>query len=281
MNCTLRLWIFKILLIGVCLSFINSLLLAKTENPEKIISLGPAVTRQLSLLQVEDKIIGVTIYCNIPNLADRERVGTIVDANLEKILTLQPDLVIATALTDPKTIQTLKKFNIRTVVFDSVMNFAQLNEQFLGLAELANKEKLAQDIVSKVEDKVSDIQQKVQSFAKPKVLVQVGTSPLWAATKNCLINDFIELAGGINIGPSSGNGLISREYVVKHNPDIIIIIDMGIVTEEEKEIWGKFKSINAVINEQIYVFDSYGIGSPTPVSFVETLDEIFKLLHQK
>lgn len=91
----------------------------------------------------------------------------------------------------------------------------------------------------------------------------------------------IEFAGGINIGPSGRSGIYSREQAVKDNPDVIIILNMGIATEEEKKRWLKYKTINAVKNNRIYIIDSYKLGSLTPVSFVNSLKEIVEILHEK
>ena len=267
------------------LSFLSCILIivlpvfAQDKSPKRIISLGPAITRNLSLLGVEDKIIGVTTYCNIPQLDSRERVGTLMETDLEKIMTLKPDLVIATSLTNEKTMQTLKSLGIRTMVLDEPENFNHLCAQFLSLAKLVNRERVGREIVSIAKEKAADLKDKVNSASRPKVIVQIGANPLWVATRKSLVNDFVEMAGGEHIGPPGKSGLISREYVLKYNPDVIIIIDMGIIAEEEKTNWEKFDTINAVINKRIHILDSYAIGSPTPASFVDTLKEIFQLLY--
>ncbi|MCK4904942.1 ABC transporter substrate-binding protein [bacterium] len=257
-----------------CILVLSSPLFAQDSSPKKIISLGPAITRQLSLLDVEDKIIGVTIYCDIDG---KETIGTIMEANLERILLLKPDVVLATSLTNIKTIQRLKNLNINVAVFGEVKNFNQLCEQFLKLAQLVGKEKIGRAIISKAEEKLSNLSQKNKNLSKQKVVVQIGANPLWIATKDSMINDFVLLAGGINVGPIGENGLVSREYIVKQNPDVIIIIDMGILAEEEKGTWSKFDTINAVIQNRIHIFAAYDICSPTPLSFVGTLEELFEL----
>lgn len=264
------------LVIVSCVLVINSSLFSQDSNPQRIISLGPVITRQLSLLKAEDKIIGVTTYCEIEG---KDIIGTIMEANIEKILMLKPDIVLATNLTNIKTIQRLKNLKINVAVFDEVKSFQQLCEQFLQLARLVNKEEIGSEIVSKAQEKLSILSQRSKKLPKQKVVVQIGANPLWIATKNSLINDFIELAGGINIGPAGENGLVSREYIVRQNPDAIIIIEMGILAEEEKANWMKLETINAVKQKRIHIVDSYDICSPTPLSFVETLEEISRILH--
>ena len=122
------------------------------------------------------------------------------------------------------------------IIFEKVKSFLQLSEQILELAGIVSKEELAKGVLEDAERRINLINKKVENLPKPKVIVQIGANPLWIATKDSLINNFIELAGGMYIGPSGENGLVSREYVVRGNPDVIIIITMGIRGEEEKQI---------------------------------------------
>jgi iron complex transport system substrate-binding protein len=151
----------------------------------------------------------------------------------------------------------------------------------LELGKLVGKVKEAEKIVRNAENKTNSIKEKVKNLHHPKVLVQVGARPLFVATGRYFINDYIEFAGGINIAKGAKEGIYSREQVLKANPDVIIIVTMGIVGEEEKKIWEKYKTLNATKNDRIFIVDSYNFCNPTPVSFVETLEEIVEILHFK
>lgn len=252
--------------------------------PQRIISLGPSVTEGLYLLGVQDKIAGVTVYCQRPEDAkNKEKVGTVTEANIEKIIILKPDLVLATDLTNPRQIEKLKSLGIRVVThfIYKNKNFAEICENFINLGTIVGKEEKAREIVYKAKGKVVSIQKRMKGLPKPKVLIQIGAKPLWVATRDSFINDLIELAGGINIGPSGESGLYSREKVLEQNPDIIIIVTMGIIGEEEKIIWQKYRTINAVKNNRIYIIDSYKVCSPTPESFTDALEEIGEFIHPK
>ncbi len=255
------------------------------DFPNRIISLGPTLTEQLYLLDAGDKIIGNTIYCKIPpDAKNKEKVGTIIEQDLEKILTLKPDLVIASSLTNPKTIKKLNNLGIKVVQFRYAKNFNEICQQFLELGKIVGKKKGAEKIIEEVRGKVELIKKKTITRnsvkAGQKVFVQIGAKPLFTATKDSFINDFIEFAGGINIA-NTKTGLYSREAVVSQNPDVIIITTMGIVGDNEKKIWKKYKTINAVKNNRIYIVDSYKLCSPTPISFAETLNEIVEILYPK
>lgn len=248
--------------------------------PQRIISLGPSITEELYLLGVGDKIVGVTTYCQRPSQAQqKEKIGTVVEVNVEKIFSLKPELVLATSLTDPKDVEKLRNLGIRVITFPYAKNFAQLCEQFLELGKITGKEKVSEELIEEAKQKVERLKKEVKDSPKPKVFVQVGAKPLFTVTKDSFINDFIEFARGVNIAQNLKGGLYSREEVIKNNPDVIIIVTMGIGGEQEKKIWERYRILKAVKNNRIYIVDSYRLCSPTPVSFVEALEEMVKILH--
>lgn len=250
--------------------------------PQRIISLGPSITEELYILGVDNRLIANTIYCVKPPEAKlKEKIGTVVEINIEKIFNLRPDLVIATSLTNPKAKEKLKNLGIKVISFSEPKNFNQIYEQFLQLAKLVGKEREAKEIINNTKKNVNRIIEMVNSHKKPKVLIQVGTKPLFVATGESFLNDYIEYAGGINIAKDAKQGIYSREEVLRRNPDIIIIVTMGIAGEEERKVWQNYKSLNAVKNGRIYVVDSDKFCSPTPISLVDNLKEMVSILHEK
>jgi iron complex transport system substrate-binding protein len=252
------------------------------EIPKRIVSLSPAITEALYVLGLEDSIVGVTIYCQKPPRAQRkEKIGTLMEPDVERIVSLKPDLVLAMTLTSPKEIQKLKNLGLKVVAFQIPRNFELLCDFFLQLGKVVGREKDSQQLIKEAKDRVSEIAKKVASLPKPKVLIQIGSKPLFVATKKYFINDYIQFAGGSNIYQDTGFGSISMEEVVKRNPDIIIIATMGISGDNEKKAWKRFTTIEAVKNNKVYVVDPDKLCSPTPVSFAGYLAEIVNLLHPK
>ena len=255
---------------------------AKDAYPQRIISLGPSITEELYLLGAQDRLVGCTLYCKRPKKAEtKEKVATVIEVNLEKVIMLKPDLVLATSLADLKTVKKLRDLGIKVVVFPQAKNFTEVCKQFLELGRIIGRRKKAEEIVRRAKMRVNIIKKEVKNLPKQKVFVQIGAKPLFTATRDSFINDFIELAGGINIAQNSKSGLYSREKVLKDNPEVIIIVTMGIVGEGEREIWKKYKTLKAVKNNRIHIIDSYKLCSPTPVSFVEALEKITNILHPK
>ncbi|MCX5641875.1 MAG: ABC transporter substrate-binding protein [Candidatus Omnitrophica bacterium] len=253
---------------------------AVAELPQRIISLGPALTEEIYLLGVQDKLVGCTIYCNRPEAArQKQKVGTVVEVSVEKIVDLKPDLILATSLTDRRAKERFRQLGMNVVVLPEAKNFSEVCQQFLDLGKIAGKEEKARKIVAQAKKGVDLITGRVKERPKPKVFLEIGTKPLFTVTRDSFINDFIVLSGGINIAAGARSGLYSREKVVAQNPDVIIVVSMGVAAEQEKKVWQKFRNLSAVKNNRIYILDPDKVCSPTPPGFVETLKEISLILH--
>ena len=233
----------------------------------------------MCLLGAKERIVGCTTYCKREDLAHVPRVGNVREVSVEKIVMLKPDVVLATTLTNLKAVEKLRNMGYKVEVFPYPISFEDICQQFLKLGRITGAVEKARLIVKKAKEEVSKITTLTKSLKKIRVFVEIGANPLFTITKKTYINDLIEKAGGINIAFDSESGLYSREKVVEKNPDVIIITDMGILSEREKEFWMKFKEMKAVKNRRIYVVDSYKLCNPTPFSFVESLREITLILH--
>lgn len=253
------------------------------HNPQRIISLGPSITKALYLLGAQDRLIADTIYCiDPPEAKNKDKIGTVVEVNIEKICNLRPDLVLATSLTNSKSREKLKNLGVKVFTFSTLKDFNDICKQFLELGRLVGKEKEAEEIVKNAENKVILIRAKVRDLPKPKVFVQLGIRPLFAATGSYFVNDYIEFAGGINISKDAREGIYSREQILNENPDVIIITTMGamdMAAKEEKSIWQKYEALNAAKSGRIYIIDTDEITAPTPQSFVKTLEDVVCILH--
>ncbi|MFC1631031.1 helical backbone metal receptor [Candidatus Omnitrophota bacterium] len=259
-----------------------SMLLASVAfaDPERIVSLGPALTKQLYLLSAEDSLVGVTTFCQLPQASEKQRVGTLLDANIEKIVQLDPDLILATSLTSQRDIGKLRSLGIEVLAFPKAGSFAEICAHFLELAKYLGKEKQAAQLVSGVQAQVEQIKEKTKHLAKVSVFIQVGAKPLFTVSADSFFNDLIEFSGGINIAQDTDSGLYSRERVFQGNPDVIIVTTMGLVGEEEKAVWQNYPALNAVQAQRIYIVDEYQFCSMTPEDFLRALEKMVEILHQ-
>ena len=216
-------------------------LYSNENNLKKIISLSPLITESIYLLGAGDILIANTVYCTRPEDAKtKEKIGTLLEINIEKIVSLNPDLVLASSLTRPKQLEKLKILGYKVIQFTYAKSFNEICEQFIYLGELIGKKENALNIIKDIKIQIEKIKSITASLPKKNVFIQVGVKPLFTVSKDTFINDFIEFSGGINIASDSKAGVYSREKVIASNPDIIIIVLMGIEGDKEKKIWQNF-----------------------------------------
>jgi iron complex transport system substrate-binding protein len=255
----------------------------ESSFPQRIISLGPLNTENVYLLGAGDRLVGNTSYCVRPKAAkEKEKIGSVMQVSIEKILSLQPDLILATGLTQPLQLKKLQDLGLRVVQVKQPESFAEICDQFIRLGQLLGLEERAIEIIDHVRNKVTAITAQVAGLPKQKVFLQVGAQPLFGSVKSSFTHDYIVLGGGINILEDQAVGTSSYEKVLARNPDVIIIAIMGSesgTAAREKKKWQRFSVIKAVRNDQVRVINPDLVCSPSPVTFAETLALISGLIH--
>lgn len=253
----------------------------KRNVPQRIISLVPSITESLFDLGLGDRVVGNTTYCRRPpEAAKKEKVGTAVSVNIEKVLTLRPDVVFASTLIRPDEKKKLLDLGINVITLEYPKSFEEICAQFIKLGEILGEEKIADEIVSKAKKDVFSIAGRYINGEKPSVFVQIGAKPLVTVNDKSFIHDFVVFAGGINITEKIENVKYSREQVLVDNPDVIITVTMGINGDGEREVWQRYKAMNAVKNNRIYVMDADLFCSPTPITFAKTLEKVALNIHR-
>jgi len=212
---------------GILLTSVQSGLCAEVL-PQRIVSLGPMNTKNIYLLGAENRLVANTVYCRSPEAARRkEKIGTVLQIDIEHIFSLRPDLVLATGLTQPQQINGLRRLGLRVVQFKEPKSFQDISSQFLTLGRLLGLEKKTQAILSEVTGQLQAIRSSIAGLPPQKVLLQIGANPLFAATSTSFTHDYISLAGDVNIAAAEQSGRYNPEKVVAQNPDVIIIAIMN------------------------------------------------------
>lgn len=251
--------------------------------PKRVISLGPIITEMIYLLEADSRLIANTTYCIVPPQAkQKQKIGTVLKMNVEKIISLEPDLVLANSLTSQKQIVILKNQDIRVIKFENAKTFDEMCQMTVDLGIILGKKEIALQMTGMARKEVDFIRTETKDLPKRKVFIQIGIKPLKTTTTDTFINEYIKFSGGMNIVRDAKTMVFSREKVVWDNPDVILISTMGsskTAGENEKAIWMKIDSINAVKNNEVYVLDPDIVCSPTPATFVKGLKEISQLIH--
>jgi ABC-type Fe3+-hydroxamate transport system substrate-binding protein len=246
----------------------------------RVVSLAPSLTKNIQFLDAENLLAGCTSYCKPSTKV--EIVASAVTVNIEKVITLKPDLVVATTITKPETIEKLRKLGIRVEVYPTARSFDDICTQFIKLGDVLDKKNKAETIINETKKQIEQLQQKVpKQQNQPRMFIQIGANPLYSVYPGLFMNDYMEMSKTQNIAADLTTGSITREAVVLRNPDVIFVVTMGIVGDEEKRNWEKLKQINAVKNNKIFIIDSDLACTPTPITYVKTLETIINLTYSK
>ncbi|HOO83630.1 MAG TPA: helical backbone metal receptor [Prolixibacteraceae bacterium] len=251
------------------------------QNEKRIVSLAPSITKNIYFLDAQNQLVGCTSYCTEALNDNVEVIASAVKVNIEKTVSLLPDLVLATTITDPETIDMFKKFGVKVAVFPTPQSFNEICDQFLLLGSLLGKEENAKKIVDESKAKIEHFSAKNELQNSSKIFFQIGAKPLFTVLPNTFMNDYISFVGSKNIAEGMSQGTITRESVLSHNPDVIFVVTMGIIGDEEKQTWESYKGLKAADNNKVFIIDAEKACSPTPVTFVETLETIYSLINQK
>lgn len=253
-------WIVFLTGLWICLCVVFTLSgAAVAAEPARLVSLGPVLTENIFLLSAGDHLVGDTVYCTLPPEAkNREKIGSVQELSIEKIVALKPDIILATNLNPPQQLDKLRNLGLRVELFRQPANFGEICDQFLRLGTLLGRRAQAETILSTVRVKVDTVRKAVQSLPKRKVFLQVGANPLFASIATSFTSDFINLAGGTNIAGDLRSGMMKTEQIIALNPELIVIAVMGSengIGAQEQKHWQGFPTIAAVREHQVYVMD--------------------------
>ncbi len=256
------------------------------RNPQRLISLAPSNTEILFALGLGDKVVGVTDFCDYPEEAQAiEKVGG-MEHNLEKIVALDPDLIVAIGGSPAQVEKAteMEKLGLTVLVLDpGDIEGIMANVELVGKATGAEKE--ASQLAAQMRKRFDDITTKAkEAGSRPKVFFELdATDPSKPYTPGpgSFIDALISLAGGSNIGASAKMqwAQLSTEEIIAQDPELIILGDVnyGVTIEMVKERPG-WSVIAAVKNGAIYPIDDILISRPGP-RIIDGLEDLARIIH--
>lgn len=194
--------------------------------PGRIVSLAPSNTEVLFALGLGDKVVGVTELCDYPPEAmKKERVGTFMAPDVEKIVALAPDLILATSMHRGRIIPELEKRGF-VILGLSPHNLEEVFQGLRLVGQVTGSQRAISEIVGRMRARVRKVLARVEecSQIRPRVLLVVWHDPLWTAGQGTVVHDLISKAGGANVfGDLNGFGPVDLELVVERDPQVIIV----------------------------------------------------------
>lgn len=254
------------------------------RQPERIVSLAPSNTEILFALGLGDKVVGVTNYCDYPEEAkSKEKIGGFADPNMEKIVSLKPDIVLATEA-HQKPVEQLEKLNIPVVVLTST-DIADMMDSLEIVGKICGREAESFKIADELKNRIKAVEDKVAGVPedkRPKVYYEIWPEPFTTAGPGTFVNDIIEKAGGRNIAGDAKKAYpeYSQEMIISKNPDIIIFSHHGSSNTAAEDILKRpgWENIDAVKDKKVFYVDENIVQRATP-RLVDGLEQFAEIIH--
>jgi iron complex transport system substrate-binding protein len=196
--------------------------------PSRIVSFGPNTTEVLFALGAGDRVVGVSEFCTYPPEAQtRPRLGGLLDPNLEQLLALRPDLVVAQSRND-RLEETCRERGIPYLRVE-MNDLDSIDEGIRRIGMAIGAEVEAAALPSQIREGLLELARKVQGRPRPRVFISFGRTPgtmtgLTTVSRGSFIHQLVEIAGGRNIFADAPAPYpqISKESLIRRKPEVII-----------------------------------------------------------
>ncbi len=237
--------------------------------PETVVSLIPSNTEILFEIGAGEKVIGATDYDHYPKeAAEVERVSDSVVFNAERIIELDPDVVIGYSTGAPTGYEELEAAGIPVFVIESAQSFNDVYGDIEQIATVMGLEDKGEDVNRSIQQQIEEVQTKVEGLdEKKQVYFEISPSPeLYTTGQKTFQQEILTHAKVENLfGDLEGWPKISEEEVIKRNPKIITTtvsyIDDPIAEIKAREGW---QDVEAIKNDQIFYLDADMTSRPGP-----------------
>ncbi|WP_226654699.1 ABC transporter substrate-binding protein [Pseudalkalibacillus hwajinpoensis] len=258
------------------------------KDPEKIVSLIPSNTEILFDLGAGEEVVGVSDFANYPEeTADIEKIGG-MEFNVEKIISLKPDLVLAhgsSAHNSEAGLQQLRDAGITVLVVNNATSFDEVYKSIEMIGQATGETDQAETTISDMKQQLEDIQAKAEEISEDdeeEVFVEVAPAPeIFSPGKNTFMDDMLTMIHAKNVThDQEGWNQIDQEAIIKANPDVIITT-YGYYTEKPVEqVLSRdgWQDVTAVKEEQVVDVHSDLVTRSGP-RLVEGVEELAKAVY--
>lgn len=236
---------------------------AAATPPQRVISMAPSITESLFAMGAGDRVVGRTEFCKWPEEAcKRTNVGGMLNPSTETWVQLRPDLIIFLETSD-RMAEKARSLGLKTMM----VNMNRIEDIFTSWEQMGDALGIpdqSQSLISSVRGKIESIKARIKKSDRKKTLLLLGDSSdpardLYAVGPSTFLGQLVFLAGGDNILKDTEIAYprISKEFILAQSPQVIIEagpksnVTPGEYQQRMQE-WGRYPSIRAVQNKQIY-----------------------------
>ncbi len=249
----------------------------------RIVSLAPNLTETIYALGAQDRLVGVTNYCDYPaDALKKTKIGTALNPSLEAIVGLKPDLVLATTAIDRlETVQALERLGISVYATDP-HTVDGILVSIRNVGDVIGAPQQGDALATSLASRLAQIKQQLAGSAPKRILFVVWEKPLITMGKNTFLADAVRRAGGESVIHLTQNWpTVSLEEAVRQQPDALVFAS-GDPQNTEKEYANLsaepgWRVLHAVEQRHIITV-SDAIARPAP-RLIDAIEELARALH--
>ncbi len=253
------------------------------EPLSRVVSLIPSLTETSFEVGGGAALVGVTRFATFPQAATLlPKVGSYIALDIEKIVSLRPQLCLAVRDGNPKaSVERLEELGIPVYVFDP-KSLDEIIDTVVRLGEIYQTEEQAESLVSAYRQRLALVARKLDAVKeRPGVFFQIDAQPIFSAGSDTFLHQLLTNSGAVNLAADrTGYPRYSWEELLILKPDVVILASMGggYSDQELRARWEVWPQIPAVKNERLYVVDADLFDRPSP-RLIGALELLFGLLH--
>jgi iron complex transport system substrate-binding protein len=214
----------------------------------RIVCLAPDANEIIFDIGADKYLVGITEECDYPPASGTiPKVGSFSFPCVESIIAKDPDVIITSGLEQSKLNEDLKKFGFKTVeIFPSDLN--GMFDAYKKIGEICGMESNAEECVNRIKKDVDDVKSRSSKFNyTPKIYLEIWDRPLMTVSGESFLNEIIRISGGVNITGQYPRAYcrINSEVIIKHDPDIIIILHGDYKDMLSREGWQNIAAVKS------------------------------------
>lgn len=252
------------------------------KPPTRIVSLAPSITEMLFAMGAGEQLVGVTDFCDFPPEALKKPKVGYSNPNLESLVALQPDLVVApNDFLKPDVIVKLGQLKIPVFILaDKNVEGIFVHIQTLG--RIVGRSPKADVVAMELRQQVAAIKQRIQGRPPVRMLYVLNSQPLITVGPGSFIDQLIGIAGGTNIAAKSATPYprLSMEAVLQEDPEVLVfpIGKAEGIPENEQESWRQWSTMTAVKRGRLHRISADWLNRPGP-RIAKGLESLAAILH--
>jgi iron complex transport system substrate-binding protein len=245
-----------------------------SAQPARIISLIPAVTEMLFAMGAGSKIVAVSSFDEYPpQVKALPRVGALLDPDLERILSLRPDLVIVYK-TQVDLRRQLERATIPMFLYEHA-SLADISVTIRQLGTRVGHDTEAAGVVRQIDDKLADVRKRIGARPRVRTMLVYGRDALalrgiYASGGVNFLNDMLDIAGAANVFADVKQKSVqaTSELILARRPDAIVELRPGEMSDEQRQkeiaVWRTLSSLPAVRSGRVTIITDPRVGVPGP-----------------